>query len=868
MLGPYEVDALLGVGGMGEVYRARDTRLGRTVAIKVLLSGLTASSERRSRFEREARAISALSHPHICALYDIGRDGDTEYLVMEYIEGETLAGRIARGRLPLSQVLRFGAEIAQALQHAHRAGITHRDLKPGNVMITGSGVKLLDFGLAKLAIPEPTPGDPNAATIVNPLTAEGMVVGTLVYMSPEQLEGRIVDHRTDIFALGCILYEMATGQRPFSGSSPAAVSVAILSADPAPIRSLEPATPPALERIILTALEKNPEDRWQTAQDVARQLRWLSETSSTTEPVSSIKSSRLNGRLPVTLAIAAAVGALLAWGGMRIATTRRDSPPVRLQLAPPEGVRPFSHPEAPNFALSPDGQTLCFGAYQGGIASLFLRRLDSFDVKKVEGSNGAMQPFWSSDGQWIGFSARGKLWKTNVGGRTSPEALTDVWAGGAVGSWVGHTILFADGAGGRREIYRISDQGGTPVKATTPSKREWRHTWPHFLPDGHHFLYWSATANTFDRQILLGSLDSPATSVLLRNVSQVAPISNDQLIYVRDGELLAQRFDAGKGILVGDPTLVAHDVEYFYPSGRATFDAANGVIVYRTDTSTGRLLAADRKGVTRLIDDRGPFSEYSLSYSNDGKRAAVTLHNRATGLGDIWIYDLARAVRDRLTNDSGLALTPVWSNDGRSIVYSLAAGTLPHLFRRDLTASASEELVPPGTFQFAGSFSPDGNTLFFERTVPQTRSDIFRLDMRTRKTEAVLNSTFAEDDPQASPDGKWLAFSSDSTGSQEVYLQSLGAGDVHRVRISTSGGNSPRWRRDGQELFYASRENAVMSVTPKIAGQWDETNIAELFRLPPDTLRFAASPDGQSFLLIQGTRGAADSLFHMIVGLQ
>ncbi|HXH91731.1 MAG TPA: serine/threonine-protein kinase, partial [Thermoanaerobaculia bacterium] len=326
MLGPYEVDILLGVGGMGEVYRARDTRLGRTVAIKVLLAGLTASSERRARFEREARVISALSDPHICALYDIGRDGDTEYLVMEYIEGETLADRIARGRLPLSQVLRFGTEIAQALQHAHRAGITHRDLKPGNVMLTASGVKLLDFGLAKLAIPEPAPGGSNAPTLVNPITTEGMVVGTLIYMSPEQLEGQNIDHRTDIFALGCILYEMATGQRPFSGSSRIAITSAILSADPAPIRSLEPATPPALERIVLTALEKNPDDRWQTAHDVARQLRWLSESSSSPESLAATEAPRTKRGYFIAAATAALLGGLLVWGVTRFASTPLPTP--------------------------------------------------------------------------------------------------------------------------------------------------------------------------------------------------------------------------------------------------------------------------------------------------------------------------------------------------------------------------------------------------------------------------------------------------------------------------------------------------------------------------------------------------------------
>ncbi|HXH90322.1 MAG TPA: hypothetical protein VNN25_01990, partial [Thermoanaerobaculia bacterium] len=520
--------------------------------------------------------------------------------------------------------------------------------------------------------------------------------------------------------------------------------------------------------------------------------------------------------------------------------------------------------ETPNLALAPDGRTLCFGALQGGERWLFLRRLDSFDVRRVEGSIDATCPFWSSDGEWIGFSAHGKLWKTNVEGRQAPAALTDVWPTGAVASWLGHTILFADHGGGRREIYRIADQGGTPVKVTEPKKSEWRHTWPHLLADGHHFLYWSAAANSFDHQIILASFDSPSTSVLLPNVSNVALIRRDQLVYVRDAELLSQRFDVDRGTLIGEPVLIAKDVEYFYPTGRATFDAANGVIVYRTDTRTGRLVAADRKGVTRLIDDHGPFDRLSLSYSNDGKRTAVTVLNRATGLGDIWIYDLSRAVRDRLTNDSGLAITPVWAPDGRSIVYSLAAGTYPHLFRRDLTASASEELLPPGTFQFAGSFSSDGNTLFFEREVPQTKTDIYRLDMHTRKAEPVLNSTFYEEDPQVSADGKWLAFWSDSTGSSEVYLQSLSAGEVHRVHISTNGGTSPRWRGDGQELFYLSSKDVVMSVTPKVAGQWDETNLTELFHLPPDTLRFAPSPDGQSFLLVEGAQGAADSLFHVI----
>ena len=867
LLGPYEVDTLLGAGGMGEVYRARDTRLGRTVAIKVLLSGLTATPERRARFEREARVISALSDPHICALYDIGREGDVEYLVMEYLEGETLADRIARGRLPLSQVLRFGAEIALALQHAHRAGITHRDLKPGNIMITSSGVKLLDFGLAKLAEPERNSIDADAATQVNPLTAEGTVVGTVVYMAPEQLEGKAVDHRADIFALGCILYEMATAQRPFGGGSRAAISAAILSSDPMPIHTIEPSTPPALERIILTALEKSPDDRWQTAHDVARQLRWLSESSSSVQPRVEVARKPSRSALLSMLA-AAALGGLLVWGiTLWLKSPAGDPIAVRLQLALPDDLHSLPNPETPNFALSPDGRTLCFAGVKGDIPSLFLRRLDSLEARKVEGSDGATAPFWSSDGQWIGFSARGKLWKANINSGAAPEALADVWSGGAIASWMGGTILFADRAGGRPEIYRITDHGGTPVKVAALKKGEWRHTWPRLLPDGEHFLYWSAATNSFEREIRLASLDSAATSVLLHNVSQVGLLHQDQLVYVRDAKLVTQRFDVKSGSLIGEPVPVADDVDYFYPSGRGTFDAANGVVVYRTDTSNGRLVSMDRNGKARLIDDHGPFDDLSLSFSPDAKRAAVTVLNRATGLGDIWIYDLARSVRDRFTNDAGLALMPVWSPDGKSIVYSLAAGTLPHIFRRGLTASASEELTPAGTFQFPSSFSPDGSTLYYDRNTRETRADIFRLDMHTHVSTPLLSSTFAEADGQASPDGKWLAFVSDTSGAGEVYLIELGPGADHRVHISTNGGESPRWRHDGQELFYVSADARLMSVTPRLPGQWDDTNIRELFHMPPDLLRFDAAPDGQSFLLIEGAHGKGDAFFHVITGL-
>jgi eukaryotic-like serine/threonine-protein kinase len=869
LLGPYVVDVLLGAGGMGEVYRARDSRLERTVAIKVLLPNLTAGDERRARFEREARAISALSSPHICAVFDVGRADDIEYIVMEYLEGETLAERIARGPLPLSQILRFGTEIAEALRDAHRAGITHRDLKPGNVMLTASGVKLLDFGLAKLETQSRIFSTDSApSTVVNPITAEGTIVGTVMYMAPEQLEGKAVDPRTDIFGLGVILYEMVTGQRPFAGSSQLSVIASIISADPVQPRSLQPACPAALERIILTALEKNPDDRWQTAHDVARQLRWLSEPSGPmsveTHAVVSPKSSR---RMLLAFPAAVAIGGLLMWGGMRFVAPEAATSGLRLHLAPPDDVHAIPSPESPNFALSPDGQTLAYTGLKNGAKAVFLRRLDSFEVRKVNGSDDGNMPFWSSDGQWLGWSAHGKLWKTKLGSGGVPEALCDVMGTGAIASWVGDTILFADRAGGRGEIHRVSSHGGPASKLTVVRKDEWRHSWPRLLADGHHYLYEAAATSSIERRLILASLDKPGSSVLTKNVSQASFVTGDQLVFVRDGKLLAQHIDVDKGTLTGEPSLVADDVAYFYPSGRADFDAANGVIVYHTNTSTGRLVRTDRSGKRQIIDDKTLLDDLSLSISPDGRQAAVTAVDRGTGLGDIWIYDLARGSRDRLTNETALAITPVWTTDGRAIVYSTAgAGSLPRVVKRPLASSTSEPITPPGRFQFAGSFSPDGSTLYFAREDPKTRSDIFSLDMRTLKETAVLASPAYECDPQLSPDGKWLAFSSDASGTFEVYLQNLARADQPRMRISTNGGENPRWRRDSGELFYMSGQHGVMSVVPQSAGEWGNARTTELFRAPADTLRFDVAPNGQWFLFVEGSHGADDSLFHVILG--
>ena len=855
-LGPYEIVEPLGAGGMGEVYRARDTRLERSVAIKVLPQGI-ASGTMRARFDREAKAISGLTHANICALYDVGHQDGIDYLVMEYLEGETLADKIARGPLPLSQVLRYGAEIAQALHHAHRRGITHRDLKPGNVMITAGGVKLLDFGLAKLAeTPHEISGESQTMTRKDPLTAEGTIVGTLPYMSPEHVEGKIVDHRSDIFSLGVMLYEMATGRRPFTGGSQPALIASILSSDPPPQASI----PPALDRVIRTALEKDPDERWQTAQDLARQLRWLSESSSIEQPAIAPRARR---RVMLAAAVALAmIGAVVTmWAMMR---RRASFPPaaIRLSVALPPGLDLARSPESNSFAISPDGQTIAVLAVDGGKRAIYLRRLDSQEVKKLDGSDFAWAPFWSPDGLWIGYSARGKLWKTRATGGTT-QALCDV-AGGAVGSWQGDTIVLTDLPGGRPVVRRVSAAGGesVPVTKLNTAEGEVRHTFPHLLPDGKHFLYVAAIEGTAERRLMLASLDSSRATPIAVNVSG-ARFADGRLLYVREGRLYAQPFDVESG-LSGDPKLLAEDVSFFIMTGRATFDAsANGVLAYATNTRSGRLAVVDRKGKdVNVLEREGSF--YHLDVSFDGKKAAVSVRSRGTDLQDIWTYDLTRGVGDRFTSDPGVETGPAWAPDGRSIVYGVATGGPPQLIRRAIADRSLTPIRASGAFQTAGSFSRDGKSLYYTRRDGYSvRIARIALDGSNRSEVVVDDPSFWEQDAQISPDGRWLAFASEASGVLEVYVQNLASGE--RVRLSKSGGYFGRWRKDGGELFYVAPDNTVVGVVPR-EGAWDQAVATELFRVRNNIEGFDVVPDGQSFVLAEWKPSPADGLIHVATG--
>lgn len=863
-VGPYEILAPLGAGGMGEVFRARDTRLGRLVAIKVLHTKLPGNRDLRARFDREARAISSLSHPHICTLYDVGADG--AYLVMEMLEGEPLSERIARGPLPVSQVLRYGAQIADALDHAHRAGIIHRDLKPGNIMITPTGAKLLDFGLARLAeTPALVSTDRSTLTEPMPLTAEGGIVGTVQYMSPEQVEGKPLDHRTDMFSLGSVLYEMTAGRRPFHGGSPSQFMAAIVANDPPPLRTSRPEVPVELERIIRTALEKNPDDRWQSAQDVARQLRWLAETS-VPQVTAAIAPGRRLRRTTTAIVATALVTAAVSWVvAVRRSTDRPAPPPVRLQVATPPDVVPVSGFDTNNFAVSPDGRRVVFTAMAGGKRSLFVRDLDSYTLRSVEGSDGAFGPFWSPDSRWIGFSAKGRLWKVRDGEKEPPSAICDVAVTGVVATWGGGTILYSEAVGGgRRQIMKVSGSGGTPSPATVvdSAANEFRHVAPRFLPGGKRFVYQVFRMDSVERVLRVQTLGVRDGRDVLRNVSNAA-FAGGRLLYVRDGVLLAQDFDADGATVTGDPVTLASNVAYFYATAGAEFDASpDGVIVFRTDTSAGELVEVDRSGavVSHLGRDE---SFFSIDIERQGRRAAVAIMNRGTGLGDIWIYDLARGVRERFTSDPGMEVYPLWSPDGQSIVYSRTGGGIfPYLVRRRLNESRHEVIAQAGTFDVATSFSPDGSMLYLTRRDPRMSERIVRYSVASKKFDSPVAESFFESSPEVSPDGRWLAFVTQATGTQELYVQDLTGRDLHRVRISTQGGRRPRWSADGRELFFLS-DGQLTSARAGENGGFSNPVLQPLFPAV-DVQDYAVTPRG-TFLFSRLHRRAVDSLFHVMI---
>jgi eukaryotic-like serine/threonine-protein kinase len=868
-LGPYEVLSPLGAGGMGEVWKARDTRLERTVAVKVLPQHMSASPEVRQRFEREAKTISQLSHPHICALYDVGQEGETEYLVMEYLEGETLSDRLVKGTLPLEQTLRYGVEIADALDKAHRQGIVHRDLKPGNVMLTKSGVKLLDFGLAKV-LPSPPgrgvggEGLTSLPTQAN-LTQEGTILGTFQYMAPEQLEGKEADARTDIFAFGAVLYEMATGRKAFSGASQASLISAIMKEEPVPISTVQPTTPLTLDRVVRTCLAKDPEDRWQSAADIKRELSWVGEGSQAGMAAPVVARRRNRERLSwamtavVLVALVAAVAAAVRYANRAAALGR----PMRSSIVLPEKTA------LRGIAISPDGRRLAFVARDpSGKNLLWIRPLDSLAALPLPGTENPSFPFWSPDSRFIGFFADGKLKKIDASGGP-PQTLCDAPLSRG-GTWNREgVILFSPVPDG--PLYRVSASGGLPTRVTRfdPARGETSHRWPFFLPDGRRFLYLVASFGSGDERekmgIYVGSLDSKEEVFLLPAKStmafapSLAKASEGYLLFLRERNLLAQPFNVGSLRIIGDPFPVAEQIQYFPQTANALFSVSeSGLLLYSAESAMvlSRLAWVDRSGrETGFLGTPG--DQANPRISPDGKRVALDIIDHQTGNMDIWIYQSSGGVATRVTSDPAIDACPTWSPDGDRIAFMSIRKGHPDVYQRSSSGAGSEDsILQSERAKYTTDWSPDGRFILYRAIDATTNLELWALPVGgDRKPFPFIKKTFGVSHGQFSPDGRWVAYASNESGKWEIFVAPF-PGPGGNWKVSSAGGSEPRWRRDGKELFYLAPDGKLMTVEVKAGPTFEAGAATPLFqtrrRVPvsaTDLFSYDVSADGQRFLV-------------------
>jgi Tol biopolymer transport system component len=877
-LGPYEIQSPLGAGGMGEVYRARDPRLERTVAIKVLPTHLNANPELRARFEREAKAISGLQHPNICVLYDVGSEGDIDFLVMEYLEGETLYTRLVRKPLTPDESLKIAIEVADALVKAHRSGIVHRDLKPGNVMLTKGGAKLMDFGLAKplgLATGSQSGSKSGSAHVssmvtmaatmadlASPVTVAGTLIGTVQYMSPEQIQGKEADARSDIFAFGAMLYEMLSGKRAFQGKSQLSLASAILEKDPDPIATIQPLTPPALEQVVRTCLEKDPDDRFQSAHDLKLQLQWISAGGSQVGAPAVVSSRRKKTATVLTAAtiagwlIAAAIGILLTIYAGRLTSAHQL---LHTSIEPPAGFDFFSVTDgAP--AISPDGQQVAFLAAKKGTSFtpsaglLYLLRLSTGESAPVAGGQGALFPFWSPDGKYLGFFSEGKLKKIPVTGGTV-QVLCDA-PDGRGGSWNEQgTIIFAPRIAG--SLQSVSDGGGTPVEITKPESSGQGYTDrdPYFLPDGKHFLFVRRAKDSGN--VYAGSLDSSAKPGDIKQIlpggSNVA-YSDGYLFYVKEGALTAQEFDPSSLTFKGKPVSIASNVEFAPARNEGNFSVSRNVLLYRPTSLVSRELAwFDLSG--KEVDHWGePASYFGGKFFPVTQTALLSRLNSSGNGYSVWISDVTRKTVNRLTQDSERSATGVVSPDGKDVWISTSNGYVSSLMRKSLSASGTEEKVLE---DFNGNMilfdiSRDGRYLVFNHQDPKTDFDIYTMDLQgDKKLVPVLNGPSAERNGHISPDDKWLAYISNETGTDEVFVTSFPV-PGSRWQVSSGGTTSPgEWSADGKNLRYRKGEKIFNVEVHSGASKPDFSVPKELLSLPTNILDIALLPDDKRILAVR-----------------
>ena len=819
-LGPYEIVAHLGAGGMGTVYRARDTRLSRDVALKLLPEWASSDSRMRERLSREAHAISALSHPNICRLFDVGSTDGVDYLVMELLDGESLADRLARGPLSSGEALRIAGEIALALDAAHRAGIAHRDLKPANVMLTRNGARLLDFGLAKVFLASE---DTNAQT----LTREGALLGTLRYMAPEQVEGRSVDARTDVFAFGLVLYEMLAGRPAFRADSRATIITAILTSEPPPISNSNPNVPAAVERLVRRCLKKNPDERWQSMQTVAEALHWAGDGG---EVFVEAAPERRRWLAPAVIVV---LLALLGFSLFRGRAAQAPSRTLRFSVNPPPGTTFAQNPTSTELSLSPDGNMLAYIARDGQTPKLFVRSFDELTARPIEGTDGATSAFWSPDAKWIAFFSPGFLKKVPSGG----GPVQTICAGqGGHGSWSrrGDILYFTWGIATLEGVGMVRDSGGA-TREVTAGKLGWG-MWPSFLSDDRHFIFYRLSDSDPNQTgICLGSIDNPAEERLLLRAASRGEVRDDDLYYVRDGVLLRQHFDAKRLAVDGEPVAVAEGVFNLAATAAANFSVSDDArtIVWQRSALPTQLVWRDLTG-RELGKVGGPDLYRNFSISPDERRVVVDLFDRKTQTPDIWIVDAERGVKTRITPGDRFAAAPTWLHRADTVVISLRdpqhSSAAPDLAALTLTDGATRTLARQQGVKYATSVTADDRNVIYSIN----RGQWWQIEMMPLAGgEPVLVSGGGKHDEREgrlSPDQRWLVFESDESGRREVYIRPFGrAGE--KVRVSAAGGVEPQWAADGSAVFFMNPDGNLIKADVDSRDQVRVTRSTLLFHI-------------------------------------
>jgi serine/threonine protein kinase/dipeptidyl aminopeptidase/acylaminoacyl peptidase len=850
-IGAYDITGLLGTGGMGEVYRGRDARLQRDVAIKVLPGEFAHEPERLARFEREAQLLAALNHPHIAAIYELEEiAAGGRALVLELVDGPTLAERIARGPLPIAESVAIARQIAMALEAAHDAAIVHRDLKPANIKLTSTDrVKVLDFGIAKALEPAGRAArmDPSVSPTFTRPTELGIIMGTAAYMAPEQARGKLVDRRADIWAFGVVLYEMLTGRRAFTGEEITDVLAKVIERDP-DWSALPPATPASIRRLLRRCLQKDPAARLQHIGDARLELEEPADEPPSFAPPASFptRERALWGTLAAILALAAIALGLRAWRPVA------PAPGLRVDIVTPP-------PLDSSLAISPDGRKVAFVAADINRWLLWVRDLESGALRALPGTEGGRLPFWSSDSASLGFFTEAQMKRVDIAGG-SPQVLAATMTPGG-GTWSGDTIVFASNSS-VGPLFRIAASGGDPVPITQPSDPEIGHRHPEFLPDGRHFLYAANTVSGVTRHYVGDLGGSPPRHLFDADGSPVYSGSG-HVLFVRNGTLFAQAFDAPSATLRGTPVSIADKITVLGTSARSAVSAsATGAIIYRTGLDVGRrqLVWLDRSGkeLERLLS--GDLSTIANPWlSPDGRRAVVQA--TTNGNPDVYILDLGRGTFNRFTSHPAPDALPVWSPDGQRIVFNSLRRGVSDLYVRAADGGGEEQLLLVSTVhKRASDWSRDGRMLLFKTVDPIIgASDIWAMPVDDpQKAFAVVATRADERDAQFSPDGKWIAYQSDETGRPEIYVQRF-PGPGGKERVSTGGGTQVRWRPDGKEIFYVDAENTLMAASihlpPGDGGAVDVGKPLALFasRLVQAGLavarqQYAVSPDGQRFL--------------------